>query len=818
MGQGRKASTLLWLGAAVGLTKGPPNLKCDSSKFARHVPAFPPAHMKRERVSRAATLSEVLADMRLIPDPAKAAATEKLRYTLAQCRVKKRSSPVQADNIACPTNQAKSKCALMEPSGPALHHPLGPVLSRWSRYGVEVNCGEQWDVDSIRTAVERGPHSSALTPDAMALIREDVEYQVASKFSEIVLWDDIKDDIPPSLKISPVAVVPQAGRRGRIILDLSFPVHKKCKRTVRRACMKVLRKCVNETTERLAPEEAVKRIGKLLPALFKYLAMAAPDAPVLFSKIDLADGFWRMTVPPAERYNFAYVMPDPPGSPIRLVLPSALQMGWCESPGYFCTATDVASDVMEDVMEGDAPLSVVIPGEEFMMPEEPIVFAKKSSRCNKVYVDDFCLAVQPDSAEYLVRMSRAALTAIYSVFPGPEKSGHVGGRDPVSAKKLKQGDARWAKMKTVLGFEFDGEARTVRLPPIKLSTYLREIDELLANPSTTLKAFRRVIGKLRHAAMILPAELGFFSPLNRATAGDPHRIGLGKKSEVRKNLEDLRALLVDASHRPTHVNELVRRTPDFIGYTDACATGAGGVWFSGNLDIEPLVWRISFPPSIASQVVSDSNPNGSLTNSDLEQAAVLLQFSVLEQHVDMRHRSSLIFSDNSPTVAWSERMADRSRAPTAGRLLRGFGMMQREAHAAPVLVAPVAGADNDMADFASRFTSDPTNFVSLFNKKFPIQAGSWKLVNPRPVTCSAVFSSLRGKRLEMHEWTMPHVLPIGGAGRNIVSSLMSQPSCQSYAESSKSNCCSSLLQGCGRESTEEESRFVLDLLTSRFGL
>ena len=153
---------------------------------------------------------------------------------------------------------------------------------------------------------------------------------------------------------------------------------------------------------------------------------------------------------------------------------------------------------------------------------------------------------------------------------------------------------------------------------------------------------------------------------------------------------------------------------------------------------------------------ADSNPKGSLTNSDLEQAAVLLQFSVLEQHVDMRHRSSLIFSNNSPTLAWSERMADRSRAPTAGRLLRGFGMMQREAHAAPVLVAPVAGADNDMADFASRFTSDPTNFVSLFNKKFPIQAGSWKLVNPRPMTCSAVLSSLRGKRLEMHEWAMPH--------------------------------------------------------------
>ena len=85
-----------------------------------------------------------------------------------------------------------------------------------------------------------------------------------------------------------------------------------------------------------------------------------------------------------------------------------------------------------------------------------------------MYVDDFCLAIQPDSKEYLVCMSQAALTAIYSIFPGPERGGHVGGRDQVSAKKLKYGDARWARVKTILGFDLDGEARTVQLPPVKL--------------------------------------------------------------------------------------------------------------------------------------------------------------------------------------------------------------------------------------------------------------------------------------------------------------------------------------------------------------
>jgi hypothetical protein len=63
----------------------------------------------------------------------------------------------------------------------------------------------------------------------VALVHEDVAYQVKAGFSKIVMWDDIKDNLPPSFKISPVAVIPQQGQWGQIILDLSFavPLHQK---------------------------------------------------------------------------------------------------------------------------------------------------------------------------------------------------------------------------------------------------------------------------------------------------------------------------------------------------------------------------------------------------------------------------------------------------------------------------------------------------------------------------------------------------------------------------------------------------------------
>jgi hypothetical protein len=71
------------------------------------------------------------------------------------------------------------------------------------------------------------------------------------------------------------------------------------------------------------------------------------DQEIRLSKVDLLDGFWRLLVEPVQKWNFCYVVPDPPGSRVRIVVPSALQMGWAESPAYFCTATETGRDIID---------------------------------------------------------------------------------------------------------------------------------------------------------------------------------------------------------------------------------------------------------------------------------------------------------------------------------------------------------------------------------------------------------------------------------------------------------------------------------------
>ena len=99
--------------------------------------------------------------------------------------------------------------SLMQPQDIGRAHEFGPTLEEYAVKGVPVDCGDNWDRATIDTAISRGPHQSALTPDALKLFEEDIAYQVEAGFAKVVLWDDIKHDPPSQLKASPVAAVPQ---------------------------------------------------------------------------------------------------------------------------------------------------------------------------------------------------------------------------------------------------------------------------------------------------------------------------------------------------------------------------------------------------------------------------------------------------------------------------------------------------------------------------------------------------------------------------------------------------------------------------------
>ncbi len=201
-------------------------------------------------------------------------------------------------------------------------------------------------------------------------------------------------------------------------------------------------------------------------------------------------------------------------------------------------------------------------------------------------------------------------------------------------KKLAVGGGNFNSKKEMLGFAFDRVKQTVHLPQAKTLANIKETHKMLSRKTVPLKQLQMLVGKLRHGSIILRAAKGFFSPINDAMRGNPKLIGLSPNSEVLITLENLISLLQLLTSRPTHVQELVPKTPCLAGYHDAVAEGAGGVWFLLRNHTPPLVWRKEFPADIATDLVSKDTLHSRLTNSDLELAMEILAVGVALDHIN----------------------------------------------------------------------------------------------------------------------------------------------------------------------------------------
>ena len=96
---------------------------------------------------------------------------------------------------------------------------------------------------------------------------------------------------------------------------------------------------VNDTTVKKTPGGAIDQLGECLSRIMHAFAAAEEDDKIFMAKWDIKDGFWRIDCKQDEEWNFVYVLPQPEGEPIGLVIPTSLQMGWVESHPYFCAAT-----------------------------------------------------------------------------------------------------------------------------------------------------------------------------------------------------------------------------------------------------------------------------------------------------------------------------------------------------------------------------------------------------------------------------------------------------------------------------------------------
>ena len=637
----------------------------------------------------------------------------------------------------------------MYPRSFALHHSTAPMLDAWGRLGCPADCGPKWTKDQILAALKRGPHISAKGPEAAKFLRDEVAEKIKTGYARVVKWGDIKNNIPENLKISPAALVPHKSRSFRTILDLSFSLKYKGG----------IVPSVNSTTVKQAPAEAMVQLGNCLKRIVYTLAANFnPQKPFAFAKVDIKDGFWRMRVSADAAWNFCYVLPAIEAvttiDDLELVVPNSLQMGWCESPPYFCAATETARDVIDNLLTS----KVDLPDHPFLpkMLEKSDLLPRLqatafTTNLLEVFVDDFCAMTNNLSHQHLSNFSKAIIVGIHSIFPPPEITKHQG-EDPISQKKMHQGESTWETTKELLGWIMDGVEFTIQLAPTRCKRIVTLITKVAHMKRCPLQKFQTLAGKLQHASFAIPGGKGLFSPIYHALKGTPPFITISPI--LKAALLDWRTIIHQFSRMPTSVRLLVPQPPNFLVYTDACFLGCGGITCPGLSDLPHVVWKFEWPSSIKHQI------GKTLSINDLEMAGIVMGWLVLESiQKDLSFKHVGLFADNTSSVAWTQKGSSTSSIPAA-RLLRLLSLRQRTRRTSSLLPMHIQGSDNTMADVSSRafkhgeYFHAASNIVSYFNSNFPLtQNRSWQEHKvPRKLSWR-VISSLLGEQLPMESLT-----------------------------------------------------------------
>jgi hypothetical protein len=378
----------------------------------------------------------------------------------------------------------------------------------------------------------------------------------------------------------------------------------------------------------------------------------------------------------------------------------------------------------------------------------------------RVYLDDFmnAAAVAKSSLQRLQWLTRATLYAIHALFPPPSVSGHEGGKDSISIKKLNKQDGRWMWKKELLGFLFDGWNRTVGITDEKADAYVAVLAKALSNKTVSLRTVREIHGKMQHVGQIARQLKGFMTPINRQLAKEAPTISLGPASALREVFTHCSVLINELKVRPTHVRQLVAPyLPHVLGYGDSCCLGAGGVWLPCTEYLRPTVYRVEYPPELR-LLLQKQQRQKDVNNNDGEMAATLFQYAVLEQLRSLKYLSSVSYSDSQASVGLHSKLATRSDSPVPDRLLRAWATRMHALEAGPADVPYWCGEENDMADFASRaWHLSDDSFLETFSNTFPLpkQLGSWQLVKLPIETVSAHISILLQKPFDLRDWTAP---------------------------------------------------------------
>ena len=318
------------------------------------------------------------------------------------------------------------------------------------------------------------------------------------------------------------------------------------------------------------------------------------------------------------------------------------------------------------------------------------------------YIDDI-ITVILDHANWITKGQNAAPLAVHTVFRPTDPNDPLPRADVTSIPKL-DGEGTPDEVKTVLGWLLNTRLFRIYLPKLKARDWIHDIKTILRNKRVDSVTLESTIGRLNHAAHIIPQARYFLNRIRQLLDRCKKYGAQTPNKQERKDLQLWIGFLQKVSTKGIDINNITFTEPTGTTISDACEHGLGGFNSDG------LAWRYELPPALI----------GKFSINLLEFIA-----SAITIYLTIKNTTSpqklLAFTDSSSALGWLYKASFTYNQPAHDEVARWLAKILIDNDSA-LYSQHIRGIHNIIADMLSRDCHIPaTHLVHMFQLLLPQQ-------------------------------------------------------------------------------------------------
>ena len=458
------------------------------------------------------------------------------------------------------------------------------ILMNGTSYPLEPPLPKHVQLGDLREMIAEGNHKSA-SGDRANLLSDKMAKEVERGWNIPLLPSHLLDLIDAGAEIAPMGLTTQGtiNEKGEIAMK---------DRVIHNQSMKgaISGKSINDRI--IEDELAPLRYGHMLSRLIhQIVAMRTlyPNKRILLRKDDFKSAYRRQhlngwsalkTIVQIVREGITFFL-----------LSLRLTFGGCANPSEWTSIAEPICDLATDILNCDewdpakmhSPLQSCVPDPSFLPSDMPFTKAKPlmigipvlpHGYCDE-FIDDVITAGVDFGKSSRDRLQSAAPLAIFVVARDIHPDEPITRENLMCMHKM-EAEGGLEEEKIILGWYFNTRLLLISLPENKYIAWSKQIRDILSDGRVTAEDLEVLIGRLNHAAQVIPLARHFLSRLRFAFSKARNKwvyITISKRLE--HDLELWLKFLKDA-HEGISMNLLTFRQPSRCHRTDSCELGLGG--------------------------------------------------------------------------------------------------------------------------------------------------------------------------------------------------------------------------------------------------